>query len=93
MGSDHPSICPYGTIFATADDQLLVLAVGADSQVCLSRSAIRGGALPMVFVRVLQFRKLCVELGVPDLAQDARFVTNSARVLHRDELLNILTDL
>jgi crotonobetainyl-CoA:carnitine CoA-transferase CaiB-like acyl-CoA transferase len=32
MGSDHPSICPYGTIFAAADGKLLVLAVGANSQ-------------------------------------------------------------
>lgn len=33
MGSDHPSICPYGTIFEAADGKLLVLAIGADSQV------------------------------------------------------------
>jgi crotonobetainyl-CoA:carnitine CoA-transferase CaiB-like acyl-CoA transferase len=52
MGSDHPSICPYGTIFATADGQLLVLAVGADSQVRLSHDATPGGALSMVCLRV-----------------------------------------
>lgn len=32
MGSDHPSICPYGTVFEDRSGQLLVLAVGADSQ-------------------------------------------------------------
>lgn len=32
MGSDHPSICPYGTAFTDKDGQPLVLAVGADAQ-------------------------------------------------------------
>lgn len=32
MGSDHPSIVPYGTIFGTADGKEIVLAVGADRQ-------------------------------------------------------------
>ena len=32
MGSDHPSISPYGTVFETADGKLLTLAVGSDAQ-------------------------------------------------------------
>ncbi len=32
MGSDHPNIVPYGTIFRTADDKEIVLAVGTDKQ-------------------------------------------------------------
>lgn len=32
MGSDHPSICPYGTAFNDRDGEPLVLAVGTDSQ-------------------------------------------------------------
>jgi len=32
MGSDHPSICPYGTAFTDQDGQPLVLAVGTDAQ-------------------------------------------------------------
>lgn len=32
MGSEHPSICPYGNAFEDKHGQLLVLAVGADSQ-------------------------------------------------------------
>jgi crotonobetainyl-CoA:carnitine CoA-transferase CaiB-like acyl-CoA transferase len=32
MGSDHPNIVPYGTIFYTADQKALVLAVGSDKQ-------------------------------------------------------------
>ncbi len=32
MGSDHPNIVPYGTIFTTADDKEIVLAVGSDKQ-------------------------------------------------------------
>jgi crotonobetainyl-CoA:carnitine CoA-transferase CaiB-like acyl-CoA transferase len=31
MGSDHPSICPYGTVF-NCRDKPVTLAVGADSQ-------------------------------------------------------------
>lgn len=32
MGSDHPSICPYGTDFLDKDGRSLVLAVGSDAQ-------------------------------------------------------------
>ncbi|TVR73254.1 MAG: CoA transferase [Marinilabiliales bacterium] len=32
MGSDHPNIVPYGTIFSTADGKEIVLAVGTDKQ-------------------------------------------------------------
>lgn len=32
MGSDHPNIVPYGTIFKTADKKEIVLAVGTDKQ-------------------------------------------------------------
>ncbi|CAE7852059.1 unnamed protein product [Symbiodinium necroappetens] len=32
MGSDHPSICPYGTAFSDQDGEALVLAVGTDTQ-------------------------------------------------------------
>ena len=34
-----------------------------------------------------QFRSLCAVLGRPDLAQDARFASNPARVAHRDALV------
>jgi crotonobetainyl-CoA:carnitine CoA-transferase CaiB-like acyl-CoA transferase len=32
MGSDHPSVVPYGTVFNTKDDKQLMLAVGNDKQ-------------------------------------------------------------
>ena len=32
IGSDHPNIAPYGTIFETADGKAVVLAVGTDRQ-------------------------------------------------------------
>jgi crotonobetainyl-CoA:carnitine CoA-transferase CaiB-like acyl-CoA transferase len=32
MGSDHPNIVPYGTIFRTSDNKEIVLAVGTDKQ-------------------------------------------------------------
>lgn len=32
LGSDHPNIVPYGTIFSTSDNKEIVLAVGTDKQ-------------------------------------------------------------
>lgn len=32
IGSDHPNIAPYGTIFSTKDNKEVVLAVGTDKQ-------------------------------------------------------------
>ncbi len=32
LGSEHPNIVPYGTIFSTADQKMLMLAVGTDRQ-------------------------------------------------------------
>ena len=40
-----------------------------------------------------QFRKLCTALGKPEIADEARFVDNSARLAHRDELNQLLADL
>jgi crotonobetainyl-CoA:carnitine CoA-transferase CaiB-like acyl-CoA transferase len=37
-----------------------------------------------------QFRKLCEAMGKPELAADARFATNDARVRNRDTLIGIL---
>ncbi|MEY4880292.1 MAG: hypothetical protein RJB62_1761, partial [Pseudomonadota bacterium] len=34
-----------------------------------------------------QFRKLCETMGAPRLANDSKFMTNKARVRHRDELI------
>jgi crotonobetainyl-CoA:carnitine CoA-transferase CaiB-like acyl-CoA transferase len=64
MGSEHPNIAPYGSVFRTADGHAIVLGVGTDRQ----------------------FRLLCGILGVPALAEDARFARNPQRVEHRDIL-------
>jgi crotonobetainyl-CoA:carnitine CoA-transferase CaiB-like acyl-CoA transferase len=32
MGSEHPNIVPYGSVYKTADDKLIILAVGNDKQ-------------------------------------------------------------
>lgn len=64
MGSAHPNIAPYGTVYRTADEEALLLAVGTDRQ----------------------FAALCDVLDCGDLADDARFATNAARVRHRDAL-------
>ncbi|MFF3837817.1 CaiB/BaiF CoA transferase family protein [Streptomyces sp. NPDC001930] len=37
-----------------------------------------------------QFQVLCERLGLPGLADDPRFATNTARVAHRDELVTAL---
>ena len=39
-----------------------------------------------------QFRKLCGVLGVPELADDARFARNQDRTVNRDELRPLLVD-
>lgn len=39
-----------------------------------------------------QFKILCALLNLPDLPQDPRFVTNAARVEHRDDLFPLLND-
>ena len=39
-----------------------------------------------------QFRALCRELGRPELATDARFATNAARVGHRGALVPVLAE-
>ncbi|TGD79912.1 CaiB/BaiF CoA transferase family protein [Hymenobacter wooponensis] len=68
LGSGHPSIVPYGTVYEAADGVRLLLAVGADRQ----------------------FQHLCMVLGHPKWADDARFQTNAARVTHRSELEQLL---
>ena len=70
LGSGHPSIVPYGTVYRAADGRQLVLAVGSDGQ----------------------FRHLCVALGRPKWATEARFQTNAARVAHRAALEALLTE-
>ncbi len=39
-----------------------------------------------------QFQRLCGVLNQPELAADARFATNAARVAHRDTLVPLLAD-
>jgi crotonobetainyl-CoA:carnitine CoA-transferase CaiB-like acyl-CoA transferase len=39
-----------------------------------------------------QFRRACHVLGQPDLADDQRFATNAARVIHRDTLMPMLKE-
>ncbi|MDO7848029.1 CoA transferase [Hymenobacter sp. M29] len=69
LGSGHPSIVPYGTVYQAADGQRLVLAVGTDGQ----------------------FRQLCFALARSAWSIDADYQTNSARVAHRAELEQLLT--
>ncbi len=68
IGSEHPNIAPYGTLYTTKDNLQITLAVGDDRQ----------------------FASLCQILNVPGLALEPRFLTNAARVKHRDELSALL---
>jgi len=70
LGSGHPSIVPYGTVYTAGNGRALVLAVGSDGQ----------------------FRQLCAALERPEWATDARFATNAARVVHRQELEALLSE-
>jgi crotonobetainyl-CoA:carnitine CoA-transferase CaiB-like acyl-CoA transferase len=45
------------------------------------------GPLAIACGNETQFRRLVQELGVPELADDARFVSNGERVAHRDALV------
>ncbi|MGW6566698.1 CaiB/BaiF CoA transferase family protein [Streptomyces sp. NPDC054975] len=51
----------------------------------------RDRALVLAVGNDRQFRALCVRLGLPALADDARFATNTARVAHREELVAALS--
>ncbi|MEO0813554.1 MAG: CaiB/BaiF CoA-transferase family protein, partial [Myxococcota bacterium] len=39
-----------------------------------------------------QFRRLCLALGCEEIAADARYRTNEARLAHRDELVELLEE-
>jgi crotonobetainyl-CoA:carnitine CoA-transferase CaiB-like acyl-CoA transferase len=52
----------------------------------------RDGALMVACGNDRIFRALCVVIGVPELADDARFATNPDRVLHRDALVAIVAE-
>ncbi len=52
--------------------------------------ATRTGPLFLAIGNDGQFRRLCVELGAPALADDARFLTNADRLAHRAALRGLL---
>ncbi|MCZ6887043.1 MAG: CaiB/BaiF CoA-transferase family protein [Gammaproteobacteria bacterium] len=70
MGSEHPNIVPYGTIFETGDGTSLVVAVGTERQY-------------RTFLRLIERE---------ELADDARFATNQARVVNREALNALLRE-
>jgi len=46
MGSAHPNIAPYGTVYRTADDEAILLAVGTDRQFARLCAVLGLGDLP-----------------------------------------------
>jgi crotonobetainyl-CoA:carnitine CoA-transferase CaiB-like acyl-CoA transferase len=50
----------------------------------------RDGHLTLAALTQGQWRNLCAVLGRPDLASEARFATNDARMAHRDDLARAL---
>jgi crotonobetainyl-CoA:carnitine CoA-transferase CaiB-like acyl-CoA transferase len=70
MGSEHPNIVPYGTIFETGDGTSFVVAIGTERQ----------------------FRTFLRLIGREALAEDERFSTNRARVVHRVAMNQVLRE-
>ncbi len=52
--------------------------------------AVRDGHVMLAVGNDSQFAALCAELELAGLAQDARFASNAARVVHRDALVDLL---
>lgn len=50
------------------------------------------GALVVAVGNDDQFARCCTTLGLPDLANDPRFLTNADRVTHRDDLVGLLAE-
>lgn len=50
----------------------------------------RDGSFVLAVGNDQQFRKFCASAGLPDLATDSRFITNTDRLRHRDELIPML---
>ncbi|HET9032873.1 MAG TPA: CaiB/BaiF CoA-transferase family protein [Dokdonella sp.] len=55
--------------------------------------AVRDGHIMLAVGNDAQFAQLCAEIDQPGLASDPRFLSNSARVGHREELVTILEPL
>ena len=54
--------------------------------------AVRDGHVVIAVANDVQFARLCGVLGLAGLAQDERFITNPARVAHREALIAILSE-
>jgi crotonobetainyl-CoA:carnitine CoA-transferase CaiB-like acyl-CoA transferase len=52
----------------------------------------RDGWIAVAAANDALYRRLCAALELPGLAQDERFATNAARVVHREELVALLAD-
>jgi formyl-CoA transferase len=55
--------------------------------------AARDGAIAVAIGTDEQYRKFCMEIGRPDLCEDTRFRTNSARVTNRGLLIPLLQEI
>src|SRR5690606_16854969 len=54
--------------------------------------AVRDGHLIVAVGNDSQFRAYCRVIGMPELAQDARFASNPGRVVNREALVPILAE-
>jgi crotonobetainyl-CoA:carnitine CoA-transferase CaiB-like acyl-CoA transferase len=54
--------------------------------------AVADGHIVLAVGNDAQFQRCCEALGMPELAQDARFRTNRDRVSHREELTQLLAE-
>ena len=83
LGNAHASIVPYQTFQAC--DCELVVGAGNNKQVVMQRACFL-----LTHSKSLQFVSLCGALGLPDLPNDSRFISNAQRVANRVELQQVL---
>ncbi|MDR0478693.1 MAG: CoA transferase [Burkholderiaceae bacterium] len=55
--------------------------------------ATRDGHLIVAVGNDAQYRAYCKAIGAPELSEDPRFVTNSLRIAHREELIALLVEI
>jgi crotonobetainyl-CoA:carnitine CoA-transferase CaiB-like acyl-CoA transferase len=84
MGSDHPNIVPYGTIFNTADQKPIVLAVGSDKQFADLCSILGRPELALDPKFATNFNR------VKNREEITQMIQNMISQIERDTLLNEL---
>ncbi len=86
LGSDHPNIVPYGTIFTTSDKKEIVLAVGTDRQFQELCNLLGNRELAYDDDYVTNFNRVKNSAAIKDILQ--KLICNYSR----EEILEMLKD-